>query len=326
MMTETQKRPRLLWCWPEVWEEVEELRTLLSSFADVDVRNPDRTELRNIIREYDILVPRLSHEVDAEILDAAEKLKIIGTPSTGSDHIAVAEAQRRGIPTITLKNDTAFLDSVQSTAELAWLLILACSRRMREALEQTRRGEWNSQAVRGHELIDRTIGIIGYGRLGVMISRFARAFRMKVLATDPNVQIADSWVTQVSLNELLAQADIVTLHVHLTDETRGMIGRDEFARMKPGAILANTSRGALVDEAALLDALKSGRLAAAGLDVIEGERDENRKNSPLIRHAGEHPNLIVTPHLGGCTKEAQAKAFLRSAELLRDGWEKISDS
>jgi D-3-phosphoglycerate dehydrogenase len=320
MEKNNEQLPRLCWTWPEVWEESEELRATLSSFADVDVHDIDRAELLKIVHEYDILVPRLSHEVDVEVLDAAGRLKLIGTPSTGSDHIAVAEAQRRGIPTVTLKNDIQFLSSVQSTAEHAWLLILACSRRLREALDQTQRGEWDSQAVRGHELIDRTIGIVGYGRLGTMVSRFAQAFRMRVIAADPNVKIDDPWVTQMALPDLLAQADIVTLHVHLRDDTRGMIGREQFATMKPGAILVNTSRGGLVDEEALLDALMSGRLGAAGLDVIEGERDENRKDRPLMRYAREHPNLIITPHVGGCSIEAQRKAFVRSAELLREGW------
>lgn len=319
-MSDPSARPRLLWTWPEAWEEIAPLRSLLEGFAEVDVRQPDGEELAALVANYDILVPRLSHEIGAALLGRAARLKLIGTPSTGSDHIAVAEAQRRGILTVTLKDDRDFLDSVQATAELAWLLIQACHRRLREALAQVERGEWQAQAVRGHELIGRTLGIVGYGRLGTMVSRFAHAFRMDVIATDPHVKITDPWVRQVSLDELLAEADAISLHVHLNEQTRGLIGRDAFARMKRGAVLVNTSRGGVIDEAALLEALRSGQLAAAGLDVIEGERDPHRAQRPLLRYAAEHPNLILTPHMGGCTVESQAKAFLRFAELLREAW------
>lgn len=312
--------PRLLWTWPEVAAEVGELMPMLNGFADVDSLAVDQAELATIIADYDILVPRLSHTVNEDILARALHLKLIGTPSTGSDHIAVAAAKQRGIATLTLKDDRAFLDSVQATAEHAWLLILACHRRLREALAQVQHGGWDAQALRGQEMIGRTLGIVGYGRLGTMVSRFANAFRMPVIATDPYLRIDDPWVEQVPFEELLARADIITLHVHLNDETRGMLNRSAFAKMKRGVILVNTSRGGVIDEPALLDALRSGTVAAAGLDVIDGERDPARTQRPLLRYATEHDHLILTPHIGGCTEASQAKAFLRLAERLRDTW------
>ncbi|KKK79479.1 hypothetical protein LCGC14_2833110, partial [marine sediment metagenome] len=199
----------------------------------------------------------------------------------------------------------------------------ACSRNLRSALKQVESGQWDGQAVRGHELIDRTIGIVGYGRLGSMMGRFAQAFRMKVLGTDLE-PISDPWVKKVSQGELLSTADVVTLHVHLNKQTRGMIGREQIFRMKPGSILVNTSRGGLIDEQALLEALDSGHLSAAGLDVIQAERGPDQTDSPLLRYAVEHDNLIITPHIGGVTVESQAKAFHHFALKLKRTWYRIA--
>lgn len=313
--------PSMLWCWPEAWAEIDGLRSVLESFARVDVLAPSQEELVELLPKYEILVPRLSHEVRESMIASCQALRLIGTPSTGSDHIAVDAAASQGVPTVTLKQDPAFLASLPATAELAWLLLLACFRRLREATAQTRDGGWDAQAVRGNELMGQTLGIVGYGRLGKMMGRFARAFRMNVLATDPGTTIEDCGVQQVSLDELLAASDAITMHVHLDESTRGLIGPDAFTRMKPGVVLVNTSRGGVLDETALLRALEHGRVAAAGLDVIQGERDPDRRDRPLLRYAVEHPNLIVTPHIGGCTVESQSKAFLRFAELLRTAWD-----
>ena len=315
-------QPDLLWLLTDELDRIHGLRETLTDFARLNEPAADRGGIPDQIDRCEIIVPRISDEIDHQVIDRATRLRLIGTPSTGTDHIDIPHAAKRGIRIVSIKDDRAFLDTVQSTAELAWLLILACSRRLRAALDHVRAGGWNAAELRGHELIDRTLGIVGYGRLGTMVSRFAHAFRMKVIATDPQ-PIADGWVEQMAPDALLERADIITLHVHLNEETRGMIGRDQFARMKPGACLVNTSRGGLIDEDALLDALRGGRLAAAGLDVIEGERDPHRANRPLPRYAADHDNLIITPHVGGVTHESQAKAFMFFARKLRGAWEQI---
>lgn len=306
----SEHRPALLWCWPEALHELDGLQDFLREFAE------PRIGYAGPLSDAEIWVPRLSHEVNAAAIALAPSLRLIATPSTGTDHIDLAVAGKRGIRVISLKNDREFLDQVQSTAELAWMLILACARNLRAALSMTACGQWDAMAVRGHELIGRTIGIVGYGRLGSMVGRFAHAFRMNVLATDP-VTITEPFVKQVSLDELLKRANIVSIHVHLSDQTRGMIGRRELSLMRPGAVLVNTSRGGIIDEPALVEALSSGRLAAAGLDVITGERDEGIGEHRLIRYARHHDNLILTPHVGGCTFEAQAKAMWFLARRLR---------
>jgi len=184
-------RARLLWGWPEILEEVPGLRDSLGEFADVVLpvaagKGP-----------LDIVVPPLSQELDREAIRALDGLKIIGTPTTGSDHIDVVFAESSGVRVITTKNERAMLDSIQSTAELAWLLILACQRNLRAALQQVADGDWDGSAVRGHEMTGKTLGIVGHGRLGSMMSRFAQAFRMRVMAADP-LPIDDAGVDRVS--------------------------------------------------------------------------------------------------------------------------------
>lgn len=313
-------KPRLLWAFPEMMSEVAGLAETLDSFAQVDVCKLDQQELRKHVADYDILVPLLEHEINADLIDAGVHLRLIGTPSTGTDHIDIVHAQQRGIPVVSIKDDRAFLDTVQATAELAWLLILACSRNFRPALDRVLTQEWYDPSLRGHALMGRTLGIVGYGRLGTMVGRFAKSFRMRVLATDPQ-SISDPGIEQVSFDALLQQADIITLHLHLTDATRGMMGREQLCRMKSGAVLVNTSRGALVDEDALIEVLQEGKLAAVGLDVVQGERDADLHQRPLLQYAREHDNIIITPHIGGRTFESQAKAVLYFAKKLRDTWQ-----
>ena len=315
-------RPSLLWTWEDVTNKIPELQGMLESFADAHICQPTRQEMIDLIGQFDIVAPQLDHEVDAEVIDAGQRLRIVATPSTGTDHIDIAHLARRGIELISIKEDTEFLSTVQATAELAWLLILSSCRNMRAAMQQVSDGGWDRQAVEGHELIGRTIGIVGYGRLGTMMGRIARGFRMNVIATDP-LPVSDDWVRQMPLDELLAQADIITIHVHLNDETRGMFGREQFDRIKPGAVLVNTSRGGLIDEAALIDTLASGRLAAAGLDVIQGERDPDRPNRPLLQYAAQHHNLTITPHMGGCTFESQSKAFAYLINKVKHRWQQL---
>ena len=302
---------RIYWCWPELLADSEPLRRRLADLGEVQCseRLPEVTDSANV------LVPRLSGTVDAELMTRMPELRLIATPSTGTDHIDLAAAQARGIAVLSLREDPEFLRQLQSTAELAWMLILACSRRAREALPHALSGRWNASEVRGRELLGKTLGVVGLGRLGTMVARFGNAFGMRVLGTDVRpVQV--NGVDVVSLETLLRSSDIVSLHVHLDESTRHLIGRRELATMKPGGILVNTSRGGVIDEAALLRSLESRHLRAAGLDVLSGERSEDFASHPLIEYARTHENLILTPHIGGATEEAQAKAFAHLVEKV----------
>lgn len=272
--------------------------------------------LRRLIRGQDALITNLRQRVDKRLLDAADCLKAIATPSTGTDHIDLACAESKGIAVQSIKRDYDLLRNITSTAEHAFLLMLACLRRLPFAFAAVKEGKWKSADWRGREVAGRVVGILGYGRLGEIFSRYAKAFGMTVLACDPFKKITDPWVRQVGMNELLAKSEIITIHVHLTPQTRGLVGAGEFARMRKGVYLINTSRGALLDEKAFLRSLKNGRIACAGIDVLANELDGKIRDEPLVRYARRHDNLIITPHIGGCTCDAQAKSFLHTARKL----------
>jgi len=272
-----------------------------------------RRQLLRMTPAYDAILTNLRQKIDREVIEAGLKLKLIATASTGTDHIDVPYAESRGITVQSLKKDYEILKTITSTAEHAFLLMLACLRRLPFSFDDVRRGRWHAEDWRGREAAGRTVGIIGYGRLGEIFSRLANGFAMNVIAYDPLKKITDSWVEQVTMKELLKHAEIITIHVHLTPQTRGLIGAGEFAHMRRGVYLINTSRGAVLDEKAFLQALRSGKIACAGIDVLAGEPEVRTASEPLVRYARAHKNLIITPHLGGCTYDAQEKAFQQAA-------------
>jgi D-3-phosphoglycerate dehydrogenase len=291
---------------------------LLRQANDLVLANLDRRGLLSAVGETDVLWVRLRHRIDAEIMAAAPRLEVIVTPTTGLNHIDLEEAGRRGIQVLSLRGESVFLQDVRATAEHTLALMLTLLRHIPTALVHVRDGGWNRDLFKGRELYGKTVGIIGYGRLGRVVARYLKAFDICVLTTDPNVNVnsIEPGVTSVSLPQLLRGADLVTLHVNLCDETRGFFGRERFAAMKEGAWFINTSRGELVDESALLDSLRSGRLAGAAVDVLCEERFEGMEGHPLVAYTREHENLIITPHIGGCTTESMEKTELFLAEKL----------
>ncbi|MFH0797500.1 MAG: NAD(P)-dependent oxidoreductase [Candidatus Omnitrophota bacterium] len=286
-----------------------EIRRLLEELGTVDYSRFGYDALLKKIGGYDILIPSLDIMLDRRMLEAAGRLKAIATPSTGIDHIDCDTARERGIAVLSLRGEYRFLKKVSATAELAFGLLLSVSRRIPFAFDAVRSGVWQSADFRGNELKGKTLGIIGYGRLGEMVSRYGRAFGMKILAYDSYRKVKDTWVRQVALPVLLRRADAISVHVIFNGETRGLLGTREFAVMKRGVFLINTSRGAVIDEQALLAALNDGTVKGAGLDVLADELQERTAENPLIRYARTHDNLIITPHMGGVTHESQAKAF-----------------
>lgn len=273
-------------------------------FELVCIRDGTREQLLEHIRDCDAHMATVRLQLDREIIDAAPRLRLVATYSTGTDHLDLARLAERGIAVISLKDDREILDQVTSTAELAFGLLLTCARRLGECFEATRAGRWERHKLAGRQLSGLTLGIIGCGRLGTMMAQYGRAFRMRVLGTDPQVKAFPEGVTPVALPRLLAESDFVSLHVHLAGETRNLLGARELAQMKPGACLINTSRGGLIDEAALIAEMRGGRIAAAGLDVIDGEWREDKFNHPLIAYSRENPRLYITPHVGGTSPDA----------------------
>ena len=263
------------------------------------------------LRDMNILWIRLHYQIDRPFLEGAPNLKIIVSPTTGLDHIDLGECRKRGIEVLSLKGETPFLKDIPATAEHTWALILSLIRRVPWAHDDVvNRRRWDRMAYRGHDLKGKVLGIVGYGRVGEQVGHIGEAFGM-------SLAIHDVKYGTTSLDAVLRHADIVSLHVPLNEMTAGMIARERFALMKRNALLINTSRGEIIDEAALLTALKTDGIAGVALDVLVGERNGGAlTNNPLVDYAATHENLLLTPHLGGCTVESMARAEEFMAEKL----------
>ena len=281
---------------------------LLRSRHQVDVRAvTSREELLAAVADVDALVVRSATRVDAEVLGAARQLKVVGRAGIGLDNVDVATATRLGIMVVNAPQS-----NVISAAEHTVALILAQARNIPQAHAALREGRWERTRFQGSELYGKTLGILGLGRVGTLVAQRLNAFGMRLLAYDPYVsreRAAQMGVELVGLAEVLARADVVTVHLPKTPETTGLLGPAQLGAMRPGARLVNTARGGIVDETALAKAVADGHLAGASLDVFE---EEPTLSSPLF----ELDSVVVTPHLGASTAEAQDKAGVTIAEQL----------
>ncbi len=295
-----------------------EAKKILESIGTVDYATPTQAQLIKNIGVYHAVVTQLGLQFDANVLKHASNLRFIATATTGTDHIDLKATKQQGITVLSLKDAKDLLEDIPSTAEHAWGLLLALVRHTAPAAEAVSQGQWNGKPFAGMELKGKTLGIIGVGRLGRIIAGYGRAFGMKIIGYDLQ-KIPASVCTQVSLNTLLKTSDVVSLHVHLTPETEGMIGEKEFQHMKPTAMLINTARGKIVDEQALLFALKKKRIAGYAADVLTGETrfDQDCSGDPLVMHSKKHKNVLLTPHIGGRTHEARTKTDIFIAKKLR---------
>ena len=264
---------------------------------EVDERHGlSRDELCAVIGEYDALVVRSQVQVDAALIAAGTRLVVIGRAGVGVDNVDLDAATRAGITVVNAPTGNTI-----AAAEHTLALLYGVARRVAPADASVRRGEWKRAQFTGLELRGRTLGIVGLGKIGLAIAVRARAMEMTVVGVDPYVtpeQAANHGVELVGFDAMLERADVVTVHVPLTRATRSLIGREAIARMKPGAIVLNVARGGILDEAAIADALRSGHLGGAGIDVFESEPPAG---SPLL----DAPNTLLTPHLGASTAEAQ---------------------
>ena len=281
---------------------------VLRSQAEVDVRTGlAPAELVGLIGEYDALVVRSETKVSAEVVEAGKRLRVIARAGIGVDNIDVDAATSAGIAVVNSPTG-----NIVAAAEHTMALMLALSRNIPRAHQSMKDGQWRRSAFVGIEVRNKTLGIIGLGRVGSEVALRARSFGMRLVAYDPFVapDYAHRLGTELrSLQDLLAESDFVTLHTPLTDSNRNMIGAAELSRMKPGSRLINVARGELVDEQALLEALESDGLAGVALDVFATEPPHQ---SPLL----EHPKVVVTPHLGASTEEAQREVAIEAAEQV----------
>jgi len=283
---------------------------LLAEFAEVDVATGLKpAELIERVKSCDAIIVRSATKVTKEIIDAGKNLKVIIRAGVGLDNIDAAAAKAKGIKVF----NTPEAPTV-AVAELVFGMMLSCARRLPQADVSMKAGRWDKAQFMGTELRGKTLGIVGTGRIGRAVGYKASAFLMRLLAYDPVVNaefVKQTGAHYVDLNTLLRESDFVTLHVPLIEQTRHLIGKQQLGLMKPTAVLINTSRGAVIDEAALVEALQSGKIAGACLDVYEAEPPVG---SPLLKL----PNVVLTPHIGASTHEAQRDAAVLAAQKIKE--------
>lgn len=286
---------------------------LLRSQTGITVSAPgklERADLLDVVADAHALIIRSGVTADAELLAAATELRAIARAGVGVDNVDLAAATARGVVVMNTPGGNTI-----STAEYTFGLMLALARHIPQGHASLGAGRWDRKRYSGVELRGKTLGIIGLGRIGQAIALRARAFEMSVVAHDPYLPPAiaqDLAVPLLGLDEVYSHADFLTLHALITDETRGMINADSIAGMKNGVRIINAARGALIDEADLADALRSGRVAGAALDVYAQEPPAS--DNPLLGL----PNVIHTPHLAASTADAQVTVAVEAAGLIVD--------
>ncbi len=263
------------------------------------------SDLRPALRDAAALIVRSETKVGEALLQEAPHLRVVARAGVGLDNIDVEAATRHGVAVFNAPNANTL-----AAAELTVALILAAVRKVAAADRALREGRWDRAAFKGVELSGRTLGLVGAGRIGKEVAARCRAFGMTVLACDPYLEQCEG-VELCSLEKVLTDADVISVHVPLNDETRHLMDANKLAMMRRGSYLVNASRGGVVDEAALVEALESGHLAGAALDVYESEPPP--ASSPLL----QAPNLVLTPHLGASTVEAQVRVASEVAESIR---------
>jgi D-3-phosphoglycerate dehydrogenase / 2-oxoglutarate reductase len=272
----------------------------LRGSANVEYRaSTSADDLAKLIADYDALIVRGQTRVTAAVLDAAPNLKVVGRAGVGVDNIDLEAAKKRNVTVVNAPSSTTV-----AVAELTMGLLLAIARDLPRGDATMKQGKWSKKDFQGVELNGKTLGIIGFGRIGMEVARRANAFGMNLIIYDPNVtehELEHGNAEPVSLQDLFAWSEFISLHLPLNVHTRDLIGPMAFSQMKDGVRIISTARGGIIDEAALLAALNSGKVAGAALDVFE-------KEPPGLTELVSHPRVIATPHIGAQTAEAQSRA------------------
>lgn len=278
----------------------ERVQSILRDSATVDDKSGiSADDLLKVIPEYDALIVRGRTKVTAAVMDAASRLKVIGRAGVGVDNIDLEAARKHNVTVVNAPTSTSL-----AVAELTFGLLLALAREIPRADSAMKQGKWLKKELEGVELNGKTLGVVGFGRIGMEVGKRAAAFGMNVIAYDPLISADDikkRGAEPVSLQDLYAWSDFISLHMPLTVDTRDMVGPLAFSQMKDGVRIVCAARGGIIDEAALVEALNSGRVSGAALDVFSVE-------PPGLTEAVSHPRVIATPHVGAQTAEAQSRA------------------
>ncbi|MFC2166986.1 hydroxyacid dehydrogenase [Acidobacteriota bacterium] len=287
---------------PEAFEE-------LQAISDLEVTlktGMDEQELIHTIPDFNAIVIRSATKVTKSAIDVASNLELIVRAGIGLDNVDLDAAKEKGVKVSNTPSATTY-----TVSEMAFGLMLSAVRNLGKANLSIKEHKWEKKLLKGSELFEKTLGIIGSGRIGLDVAKKALAFGMKVIAFDLIDIQTDLDVKQVNMDDLLAEADVISLHLPLNESTRHMISHDEFNKMKDGVIIVNASRGGVVDEAALLNSLEAGKVRAAAIDVYEKEPPEDFS---LI----DHPNVMATPHIGAAADEGQKRAGFEVVRIIRE--------
>ena len=300
---------------------------ILDSTGDVTyLDDPSLLETIDVIEEYDAIYTNPNKSkvfIGSELIDAAKNLKVICTASTGTNHIDKNYAAKRGLQILALTEERKVINRISSTAELAFALTLSSLRHVVRSHNNALTGEWDYTKYIGRQMNCLKIGVLGYGRLGTMYANYCKAFGAKVIVYDPYKKISDSGVDQVDdLATILAESDVISIHVHVTDQTQDMFNMDLFSKMKSDVLLVNTSRGDVINERDLVGFLKSNPDARIATDVLADEV-RSRLESPLLKYAKDHDQVTITQHIGGMSREAQEIAYGHAAIRLKDFFSKV---
>ncbi len=285
----------------------EEAIEMLRSKYNVTAEFHDKDQLLEAIRDFDAVIVRGKTKVTREVIDRGDNLKVIGRAGIGVDNIDVVYATEKGIPVVNAPRSSTI-----SVAELTMGHMISLARHLPQADKTMKAGLWEKKKLMGSELQGKTLGLAGCGRIGSEVASRAEAFGMKIIAYDPYLpkEVQDKiCATFTTLEDVLQNSDYISIHALLTDETRGMIGKEQLGMMKKTAYMVNCARGPIIDESALVEALMEGEIGGAGLDVFDREPPEG---SPLLTA----PNVVFTPHLGASTVEGQIKAGMTTAEQV----------
>jgi D-3-phosphoglycerate dehydrogenase / 2-oxoglutarate reductase len=323
-MTPGPGRPRALHLELDAYPE-DAIAHLERAFELVDGRDLAVADLPAALRDggFAALLVRLGTPVTAATVADAPDLRLVVTPTTGLDHLDVTGLAAAGIRVVSLLDARSAITGVHATAELTWALLLACMRHLPRANADVAAGNWRRRRYLGTELAGRTIGIVGHGRLGRRVAGYARAFGMEVLVHDIDAAALTDLgerTRAVDADTVLHDADVVSLHLPLDATTRGWLDAGRIGLLRDGAVVVNTARGELVDEAALARALSDGRLGGVAVDVLADDAawGSETGDSPLLALLGTDANLVVTPHIGGWARDAVATTRRIVAELAVD--------
>ena len=316
-------RPVLLWSAAHEFL-VNAKQTIAQSYNAIYAFGAQKPEVKQLLAEATIWVTptRPPYLIDEEMLAHAPHLKVVATPSTGTNHIMLDDLERRGIHLISIKKSKV-IENIHASSEFSFALLLGLIKNLPQAVDRARAGQWVDRPghwidyeaeLRNIEVFGMTMGLMGFGRIGHKMARFGHGMGMKVIATDPHRRVDVDYVEEVELPDLLAQSDFFCIHIHLDETTQGLVDGKLFSQLKRGAYLLNTSRGEVLNEPDLLEYLENGHIKAAALDVISDEHVADKRRHPLIEYSRQHPTrLIISPHIGGCSVHSEGKS---AADIL----------